>query len=206
MTPSVITISRQYGSGGRHLGRKLAEQLNIPFYDKEIIDKAANISGLSPDYIEQQEEQFSGSLLFDLASVLGGGERNRSISMLSQIYEAEASAIKEIAEHGSCVIVGRCADKVLEKTTPCLRLFIHAELPYRCKRVSELYGVKKENIEDYVKMVDKRRERFFKLFHDGAWDSSLNYDFCFNAEKISTERIIEVVSAAFSELGKEAAK
>lgn len=206
MTPGIITISRQYGSGGRNIGHRLAEELNIPCYDREIIDKAADISSLSPDYIEQQEQQFSGSLLFDLASVTGGGERHRSMSMMIQIYEAEASVIRDIASRESCVIVGRCADKILEKSNPCLRLFLYADLSYRCKRASEVYGVKKDNLEGYVKAIDKRRARFFKLFHDSTWESALNYDLCFNTGKVSAEEIIDTAASAFSKMRKGDAK
>ena len=126
MKDLIITISRQYGSGGRQIGRKLAQELGIPFYDKEVIDLAAKESGLAVDFIRGQEQQLTQSLLFSIVTNFNAAASSafspNMLSLSDQVYLAEAKAIRDLADKGSCVIVGRCADWVLEKNYNVLRV------------------------------------------------------------------------------------
>ena len=152
----IITISRQYGSGGRQIGQQLAKELNLPFYDKEIIDLAAKESGLAADFIRGQEQQLTQSLLFSIVTNFtsnSGAFNPNMLSLSDQVYLAEAKAIRALADKGSCVMVGRCADWVLEKDYDVLRVFVCAPIEARCKRAVEEYGDSAENIPAFLTVI-----------------------------------------------------
>jgi len=201
----IITISRQYGSGGRQIGQQLAKELNIPFYDKEIIDLAAKESGLAADFIRGQEQQLTQSLLFSIVTNFTSNSGAFNPSMLSlpdQVYLAEAKAIRSLADKGSCVMVGRCADWVLEKDYDVLRVFVCAPIETRCKRAVEEYGDKAENIQKTVQNIDKQRARYCQHYCDKAWEDADNYDLCLNSGTISLEQCVTIIKDAYKELQK----
>ena len=201
----IITISRQYGSGGRQIGQQLAKELNIPFYDKEIIDLAAKESGLAADFIRGQEQQLTQSLLFSIVTNFtsnGGAFNPNMLSLSDQVYLAEAKAIRSLADKGSCVMVGRCADWVLEKDYDVLRVFVCAPIETRCKRAVEEYGDKAENIQKAVQSIDKQRARYCQHYCDKAWEDAENYDLCLNSGTISLENCVAIVKSAYQELAK----
>lgn len=200
MSNRIITISRQYGSGGRQIGRRLAEELNIPFYDKEIIDLAAKESGLAADFIRGQEQQVTQSLLFSIVAGFQSGANTFAPNLLSlsdQVYLAEAKAIRSLADQGSCVIVGRCADRVLEKSHPLLRVFVTAPLELRCKRAIEEYGQKPEGIQRTVQTTDRQRARYCQHYCDLAWEDADNYDLCVNSGVLSLESCAALIRTAY---------
>ncbi len=184
MSYVIITISRQYGSGGRKIGHLLAESLGIPCYDRSIIDQAAKISELSPDFIEKNEQHVSNDFFFDVATT-------------SKIYKAQADVIREVAKQGSCVIVGRCADKVLEQDYPCLKVFLYADFDKRCRRAVAEYGKPARGIEALVKKTDKGRERYFRLFHEREWKDATNYNLCLDTNLFGAERTVDMIRRAY---------
>ena len=201
----IITISRQYGSGGRQIGQQLAKELNIPFYDKEIIDLAAKESGLAADFIRGQEQQLTQSLLFSLVTNFtsnAGAFNPNMLSLSDQVYLAEAKAIRSLADKGSCVMVGRCADWVLEKDYDVLRVFVCGPIEARCKRAVEEYGDNAENIQKTVQTIDKQRARYCQHYCDKAWEDAENYDLCLNSGTISLENCVAIIKDAWQELQK----
>ncbi len=205
MSNRVITISRQYGSGGRQIGQQLAKELGIPFYDKEIIELAAKESGLAADFIRGQEQQLTQSLLFSIVTNFtsnSGAFNPNMLSLSDQVYLAEAKAIKSLADKGSCVIVGRCADWVLEKDYDTLRVFVCAPLETRCKRAVAEYGDKEEGIQKTVQNTDKQRARYCQHYCDKSWEDADNYDLCLNSGTIGIDQCVNIIKSAYQELQK----
>lgn len=199
MNDIIITISRQYGSGGRQIGQKVADALGIPFYDKEIIDLAAKESGLAVDFIRGQEKQLTQSLLFSIVTNVtasGGTFGPNVLSLADQVYLAEANAIRQLADKGPCVIVGRCADGVLKREKPLLRVYVSADLDSRCKRAVGEYGDKEETIKKTVRDRDKQRARYCQHYYDQAWEDADNYDLCLNSDTLGIEGCVKVICHA----------
>lgn len=203
MSKRIITISRQYGSGGRQIGRQLAQELGLPFYDKEIIDLAAKESGLAADFIRGQEQQLTQSFLFSIVSGFQSGANTYAPNLLSlsdQVYLAEAKAIRSLAEKGSCVIVGRCADRVLEKRYALLRVFVCAPMELRCSRAVAEYGQKQEGIQRTVQNIDRQRARYCQHYCDLAWEDADNYDLCVNSGLLSLDQCVSLIRTAYDGL------
>lgn len=169
MSIPVITISREYGSGGRAIGEKLAKELGIPFYNKELILMAAKESGLSEEYIKKAEQQKSTSFLYGL--YMGA----QQLPMNDQIFLIQSKIIREIAEKGPCVIVGRCADYVLRERKDLLSVFIHAPLSFRAQWAQKVYEKTASNIEDFVRKKDKKRAAFYNYFSQNKWGDARHY-------------------------------
>ncbi len=184
MKHTIITISRQYGSGGRDIGHLISNHLGIPCYDRSIIDKTAKISELSPDFIEKNEQHLSHSFLFD-------------ITMTTDIYKAQSAVIHDCAEKGNCVIVGRYADKILEDDFTCLKVFLYADFEKRCMRAVSEYGKAEDNIRSVVRKVDKGRERFFRLVHESEWKDISNYHLCIDTGLFGLQRSAELIEQAY---------
>ena len=165
----VITISREYGSGGREIGERLAKELDIPFYNKELILMAAKESGLSEDYIRKTEQMKSTSFLYGL--YMG----TQQLPMNDQIFLIQSKIIRDIAAQGPCVIVGRCADYVLREKPDLLNVFIHAPLSFRARRAAEVYGKQAGNMEDFVRKKDKKRASFYNYFSQNKWGDARHY-------------------------------
>ncbi len=164
----VICISREYGSGGRIIGQKLAFALNIPFYDKEIIAMTAEESGLSIDFIKETEERKTGNFFTDIF------QSTVTPSIDNKVFLAQSQVIREIAKKESCVIIGRCADYVLRDHPRCLKIFIHSPLKLRTARAEDDYGIIAADVEAYVKKTDRNRlrihQRWVELLPDYAID------------------------------------
>ena len=169
MSIPVITISREYGSGGRAIGEKLAKELGIPFYNKELILMAAKESGLSEEYIKKAEQQKSTSFLYGL--YMGA----QQLPMNDQIFLIQSKIIREIAEKGPCVIVGRCADYVLRERKDLLSVFIHAPLSFRAQRAQKVNEKTASNIVYFVKKKDKKRAAFYNYFSQNKWGDARHY-------------------------------
>ena len=169
MSIPVITISREYGSGGRLIGERLAQQLDVPFYDKELILMAAKESGLSEDYIRKTEQIKSTSFLYGL--YMG----SQQLPMNDQIFLVESKIIKQVAQEGPCVIVGRCGDYILREDSNLLSVFVHAPMEQRVKRAREDYGDTGSNLEDYIRKQDKKRASFYNYFSQNKWGNASQY-------------------------------
>lgn len=197
---TIITISRQYGSGGRFVGKLLAEELNIPFYDKEIIAMASEDSGFAQGFIKENEQKMKGISSFAFtASMWGGNLVNNFENIESKIYACEADAIEKIAKNGPCVIVGRCADYVLKDKYKCFNVFIHADMPSRVERVIKVFrrtdDVKKA--ERLIKENDRMRARHYRYYTDSEWGEANNYHITLNTSAIGVENCAKILKEAY---------
>ncbi len=189
MKYSYITIGREYGSGGRMIAQKVAQYLQIPFYDKEFIEMAAKETGLSEDYIQQAEGQKTSSFLYNLSF------SSNNLPVGDQVFIAECDVIKQLAQKGPGVFVGRCADYVLREEPDLLRVFIHAPLADRMVRAQAEYGVQSQDIRTYVLRRDKARGAYYNHFTTNVWGKSQNYDLACNS-KIGLDLIAELIVQA----------
>ena len=198
MSIPVITIAREYGSGGRLIGEELAKNLGIPFYDKELILLAAKKSGFSEEYIRRSEQIKSASFLYSLYMT------SQVLPMSDQIFLVQSKIIQELAEEGPCVIVGRCADYVLRNNPKCMNIFIHAPLEERIRRASEEYGETSANMEDFIRKQDKKRSSYYNYFSQNKWGNAKNYHLAVNSTfAISqTAKLIQDAVNVFSEANK----
>ena len=165
----IITIAREHGSGGRVIAQKIGKELDIPVYDKTIIDIAAQESGLSPEFIAEAEKRRSTTFLYNLYLSM------TSVSIVDQVYLAQAHVIENIAKEGPCIIVGRCADHILRNCKNLLRVFIYAPKKERIRRIIEEYKEKIEDPSVYLDKVDKQRAIYHNTFSDTQWGDHRNY-------------------------------
>lgn len=189
---TIIAISRQYGSGGREIGKKVAEALNIPFYDNEIIEMAAKQGDIDIAHFEDNETKGVGSLLYDL-SVQG----KQSLSINDRIFIEQSKVITELAEKGSCVIVGRCADYVLRNRKNVLKVFIYAGLEERKNRIEHIYKELSGKALDKIQKTDKKRASYYTYYTKQKFGDAENYDICLNSGAVGIEECAEMVKAAY---------
>lgn len=187
MKNRVVTISREFGSGGRTIGRRLAEELGIPCYDAELIQQLARESGFSEDYIRDAGEYAPG----DYLSLLS----NRAFALTNEdvLWELQYKVITDLAEKGPCVIVGRCADYILRDTADCLKAFIHADMDFRAKRIVEVYGEREQSPEQRLKDKDKRRAAYHRFYTNMKWGHAQNYHICLDSGKLGIDSCVEIL-------------
>ena len=174
----VVTISREYGSGGRYVGKLLADRMHLPFYDKELISLAAKESGLSSAYIVKNDEIMASSKYKD----------NND----DRLFVAEVRVIKDLAKH-SCVIVGRCSDYILKDTKNTLKIFLYSDMDSKIKRAVKYYGISKEKAEKQIESINKKREKHYKYYTDRAWKNPNNYDLMLNVDLLGVEKCAELI-------------
>ena len=185
----VITIGREYGSGGRLIAKQLSEELGITFYDKELITAVARKTGFSENFIRDSEHQRpTNSFLYDLYTAV------QTPSVPDQVFIAQAKVIKEAASRESCVIVGRCADYILREREDCLNVFIHASMAARADRIVRLYGSSEKSPEKRLEEKDKRRRVYYKHYTDGDWGMSQNYHLSLDSGIIGIQRCVDIIS------------
>lgn len=180
----VITIGRQFGSGGRIIGKKLAEQLGINYYDKELINLASKESGICGEFFEKADEKTSGGLLKALA--MGFSMNNaifQSNDYLSNesLFQIQSDVIRKVASEQSCILVGRCADYILRENPDCISVFISASLEDRIKRAMEYNHIAKKDAEEYLQKADKSRASYYNYYTDKTWGAAESYDLCINS-------------------------
>lgn len=187
MKNRVVTISREFGSGGGTIGRKLAEELGIPCYDAELIQQLARESGFSEDYIRDAGEYAPG----DYLSLLS----NRAFALTNEdvLWELQYKVITDLAEKGPCVIVGRCADYILRDTADCLKVFIHADMDFRANRIVEVYGEREQSPEQRLKDKDKRRAAYHRFYTNMKWGHAQNYHICLDSGKLGIDSCVEIL-------------
>ncbi|MDD7739726.1 MAG: cytidylate kinase-like family protein [Fusicatenibacter sp.] len=190
----VITIGRQFGSGGHAIGEAVAKQLGIPCYDKEMLEQIAAETGFLPEYIENASEYSStnNSILWNLAMSLKSGvvpEENPS----DVIYFAQAKIIRELADRESCVIVGRCGDYILKDRTDCLHVFICADKQSREKRIIERYGDSVKTVEKHIDDKDSRRRLYYSHYTDRPWGAPENYHITLNSRALGEEACVREI-------------
>lgn len=176
MKKTTVTISREYGSGGRIIGKKLAEELGFDFYDGELLSIVAKESGYTEEFVRQNDQKKTQSFLYHL--YMG----SQLLPASDMIFIAQAKAIKDLHKKGNCVIVGRCADYVLRGCQDVINLFVHAPLESRAARVRDEYGEKADNFTAYVKKKDKSRVAYYNYFADDAWGKAQTYDLSVNSD------------------------
>ena len=189
----VITIGRQFGSGGRQIGRLLSEKLNIPYYDKEILAEAAKDSGICEEILEHHDEKPTKSLLFSL--VTGGHMPGGYLDMPlnHKVFLAQFDAIRRLAGEGSCIIVGRCADYVLRDHPGAVKLFVKADMQKRMERAIAVHGVEAGKAEEYVRKMDKQRASYYNYYATTTWGDVNNYDLCLDTGKLGIEGSAELI-------------
>ena len=190
----IITISREFGSGGHEIGAKLAEKLSVPLYDKEIIDKAAEQTGLSAEYIAEHEQRYTSSLMFNLA--MGNYSRTGELPLHDQIDIVQSEIIRNYAKEGSCVIVGRCADYVLEDDFECLNVFIYTPDEVKLERITERYSGDARTAAKLIKETNRMRSKHYNYFTGKIWGDRQNYDLMLNSGRLGIDGCVEMIIQA----------
>ena len=200
MKKNIITISRQFGSGGRTVGHLVAEKLGITFYDKELVEQIALESGFAPKFVEEHGEHSPGRSLLSYAFAPQGvpGVMN-GLSTADFLWNIQCSAILQLAEKGPCVIVGRNADYILKDREDCFHAFIHADMDYRADRIVRLYGESEKSPEARLQEKDKRRKVNYQHYTGRTWGAADNYDISINTSTISIEKAAEIIVSLVSD-------
>lgn len=194
---SIVTISREFGSGGREIGKQLAASLEIPFYDKELLELASKESGICKELFMKHDESYTNSFLFSL--VMGNyptaqdGRINPELPLNHKIFLAQFDTIKKIAEQGPCVIVGRCADYVLRSFPNVIDIFLMGDMADKKKRILGRYDIEKNKVEDFIKKTDKRRASYYNYYTDMKWGNASNYDICINTSRLGIEGTVQLI-------------
>lgn len=195
----IITISRQYGSGGREIGAKLAASLGIPFYDNELITRAAKESGYAEAAFHNAETKATNSLLYSIAmgmSAYGNQEIGFShLSLDDQIYLAQSDVIRKVAEEGPCVIVGRCADYVLKEMEHVIHIFVHADLVFRKERAIQMDHLDPNKAEEIILKTDKRRANYYNYHSGEKWGKATNYHLSINSGYVGIDNAVACIKA-----------
>ena len=190
MTKRIITISREFGSGGRFIGEEVAKKLGIAYYDKNIINEIAEKSGLSPEYIQENAELSPKKGLFAYAFA---GRDIAGKSVEDMVYEAQRKVILELADKESCVIIGRNADYILKDRDDVLNVFIHGDTPEKIQRITRLYNVEEQKAVKMMADTDKRRMANYNFYTDQKWGKASNYTLCLNSSKLGYDRCEKII-------------
>ena len=194
MEKKIITISREFGSGGRTIGHMVAEKLGIPFYDKELVDHVAMESGFAPKFIEENSEHAPGKTMFSYAFAHHGapGVMN-GLSVVDFLWNVQCSVILQLAEKGPCVIVGRNADYILKDRKDCLHTFIHANKDFRADRIVRLYGESEKSPAARLDEKDKRRKANYQHYTGRTWGKAQNYDISLDSSVLGIEECADII-------------
>ena len=190
MAKRIITISREFGSGGRFIGEKVAKKLGIAYYDKNIINDIAEKSGLSPEYVQKNAELSPKKGLFAYAFA---GRDITGKSVEDMVYEAQRKVILELADKESCVIIGRNADYILKDRDDVLNVFIHGDTPKKIQRITRLYNVEEQKAVKMMADTDKRRMANYNFYTDQKWGKASNYTLCLNSSKLGYDRCEKII-------------
>ena len=190
MAKRIITISREFGSGGRFIGEEVAKKLGIGYYDKKIINQITEKSGLSPDYIQESAELSPKKGLFAYAFA---GRDITGKSVEDMVYEAQRKVILELVDKESCVIVGRNADFILKDRDDVLNVFIHGNMPEKIQRISRLYNVSDQEAAKLIADTDKRRMTNYNFYTEQKWGKASNYTLCLNSSQLGYDRCEAVI-------------
>ena len=198
MAKRIITISREFGSGGRFIGEELAKKLGLAYYDKNIINEIAEKSGLSPEYIQESAELSPKKGLFAYAFA---GRDITGKSVEDMVYEAQRKVILELADKESCVIIGRNADYILKEDEKLVRIFLYAPLEYRLNKVMEIYHDSHEDALRYIHKSDHSRKSYYEVISNKIWGDKSNYDLCLYC-KLGNETIKDIICNYVKSLNK----
>ena len=190
MAKRIITISREFGSGGRFIGEELAKKLGLAYYDKNIINEIAEKSGLSPEYIQESAELSPKKGLFAYAFA---GRDITGKSVEDMVYEAQRKVILDLAQKEPCVIVGRNADYILKDREDVLNVFIHGDMPEKIQRIVRLYNVEEKEAVKIMADTDKRRMTNYNFYTDQKWGKAGNYTLCLNSSQLGYDRCEKII-------------
>lgn len=185
--PKIITIAREYGSGGRMIAQKVAEKLGLVYYDNEVIDLAAREMGMDVDAIRKVAEQKSSSFMYTMSSSAF------TLPLNDQVYVMQSKIIRHLANHDSCIIVNGCADYILEDFDDVLTIFIHAPLESRIRRVKEEYQEEHDNYKKYVMKRDKGRSNYYNYYTTKKWGHLKNFDLTINSD-LGIEEVAQIIA------------
>lgn len=204
MEKKIITISREFGSGGRTIGHAVAEKLGIPFYDKELVEQVAMESGFAPNFVEEHGEHAPGKSILSYAFAPHGvpGVMN-GLSMADFLWNIQCNVILQLADKGPCVIVGRNADYILKDREDVLHVFIHADKEFRADRIVRLYGESEKSPEARLNEKDKRRKINYQHYTGRNWGEARNYDVCFNSSMLGVDYIADIIVDMVNKSKKE---
>ncbi|MGL5258649.1 MAG: AAA family ATPase [Lachnospiraceae bacterium] len=191
MANLVITIARSYGSGGRTLGKLLAKELGIKYYDRELLRLASDKSGINEELFGESDETVKNSILPKVIKKVGKGE----LISEEHLFEFQADVIKELAKEEDCVIIGRCADYVLKEYDNVISIYCYAPLKDCIEREKELSGLSEKEIVKKVERIDQKRAEYYKYHTNKEWNDASNYDLCLNTASLSYENLLHVVKA-----------
>ena len=197
MEKRIITISREFGSGGRTIGRRVAEELGIPFYDKELVEQIALESGFAPKFIEENGEHAPGLSRLSYAFAPQGvpGVMN-GLSTADFLWNVQCGVILQLAEKGPCVIVGRNADYILKDRADVMDVFIHAETPFKAERIVRLYGESEKTPEQRLAEKDKRRRVNYQHYTGRTWGAAQNYEMCLCSSMLGIDQCVKIIVEA----------
>lgn len=194
---TIITIGRQFGSGGREIGKKLAEDLGIKLYDKEMLDRAAKESGICQELFETHDEKptnsFLYSLVMDTYSLGYSSGTYNDMPLNHKVFLAQFDAIKKIAEEGPCILVGRCADYALESYDNVMSVFIHADLNARIRRVARIYDLTDAKAKDMCLKTDKKRASYYNYYTNKKWGDVESYDFSLSSSELGIDGTVDAL-------------
>lgn len=185
----IVTIAREYGSGGRYVAKLLAEKLEIKFYDKQLIEIISNESGLSAEYIEENEQHIHGNLLSSFNT-----QYYNNLSNDDNLFIAESKAIKQIADSEACVIVGRCANSILKDNNNVINVFLYSDDEHKVKRAVKYYGLNEKNALKEINRINKNREKHYNYYTHEKWKDINNYDLSLNVDKLGVEKTAEMIA------------
>ncbi len=192
MKQGIITISREFGSGGRTIGKAVARKLGIPCYDAELITEMAKQSGFAEDYVREAGEYAPGGLLNSMFTSRAGGPTNEDI-----LWQIQCNIVAQLAKKGPYVIVGRCGDYILRDRPDVLKVFVHADMAFRAKRIVEVYGQREESPEQRLKDKDKRRSTYYRFYTGRKWGQLDTYDLMLNSGVLGIEKCTELICTIF---------
>ena len=202
----VITIARQYGSGGHEVGERIAKELNIPFYDKSLIAMAAKKSGFSEEVFADVDEKATSSLLYSM--VMGSyayGGRIAGVNEMpinDKLFIIQADIIKKAAADGPCIIIGRCADYILRDLDYCLNVFVHADKEKRIERIVGKNLCEAKKAPDFITKKDKQRANYYNFYSNNKWDDVANYDLTVDTGKFGIENTVKLIIEAAKQLDR----
>ncbi len=195
MSHRIITISREFGSGGRTIGKETAEKLGIPCYDQELIEKIAEDSGLNKDFIREKGEYAPRGSLF--ASSFFYDRSYTGFNVQDLLWQSQRKVILDLAEKGGCVIVGRCADYILQGKHDLLKVFVYASMEKREERILKVYGENEEAPRKRLEDKDKRRRAYYRLYTDMEWGQVQNYDIALNSGELGIEKCVDILTMLY---------
>lgn len=209
MESGIITISREYGSGGREIAQEVAKKLGIPFYDRDLVDQAAKESGFTPEFVAEREQRLNSSFLYNFA--LGGiyglayprQPEMKELPVAEQIFLAQKKVILELAGQGPCVLVGRCADYILRDRKDLLKVFIYADRKERECRAVEKYGRVEDQVDEVVRLIDKQRRLHYEAYTTQIWGDRSNYNLMLDSGAFGIEGCVAIICEAALALGEK---